>query len=50
MDKYELRKEDGEWKLQQQGAIRAIKVFGNRSRELAVTAREMGQPLVGNGR
>ena len=27
MNNYELRKKDDEWKLQQQGACRAIKVF-----------------------
>ncbi len=43
MNNYELRKEDGQWKLQQQGADRAIKVFPTKDKGLDFSTRYVGE-------
>jgi hypothetical protein len=43
MDNYELRKEDGQWKLQQQGAGRAIRVFPTKDKGLDFSTKYVGE-------
>ncbi len=43
MDNYELQKEDGQWKLQQQGASRAIKVFPTKDKGLDFSTDYVGE-------
>ncbi len=43
MNNYELRKEDGQWKFQQQGAGRAIKVFPTKGEGVDFSTNYMGE-------